>query len=64
MGAVTIMLGISGVHDFVSGPAAARYAPGTAEALSARRRAAMMARVNALVGVIAVIAAVRLARGG
>jgi uncharacterized membrane protein len=64
MGAVAIMLAISGVHDFVSGPAAARHAPGTGEALSARRRAAMMARVNALVGVIVVIAAVRLARGG
>ena len=61
---VTVMITISLVHDFVLGPAAGRLEPGSAEALAARRRAALLARVNALVGVAIVVAAVRLARGG
>jgi putative copper resistance protein D len=61
---VTLMLAISAVHDFVHGPAAARFRPGTAEALRHRRQAAWLARVNALLGVLLVFAAVRLARGG
>lgn len=61
---VIIMITISGLHDFVFGPAAGRLRPETPEALRMRRRAAWMARINALVGVILVIAAVRLARGG
>lgn len=64
LGAVTVMLLISGFHDFLSGPAASRLTPGSPEALRARRRAALLARVNAIVGVVVVIAAVRLARGG
>lgn len=64
LGAVAVMLTISGLHDFVSGPAASRLTPGSPESLRARRRAAWLARVNALVGVVVVIAAVRLARGG
>jgi copper resistance protein D len=64
LGAVTVMIGVSAIHDFVHGPAAARLAPGTPAALTARRRAAWMARINAIVGIIVVIAAVRLARGG
>lgn len=61
---VTIMISISAVHDFVHGPASVRLRPGSEEALRARRKAALLARVNALVGVVLVIAAVRLARGG
>lgn len=61
---VTVMLTLSAVHDFVHGPAAARLQPGSPEALRHRRQAAWLARVNALVGLILVFAAVRLARGG
>jgi hypothetical protein len=62
--AVAIMIGLSAVHDFRLGPAAGRLPPGSDEALAARRRASRLARVNALVGLVLVIAAVRLVRGG
>ena len=64
LGAVAAMLVASAVHDFMLGPAASRARPGTPEAVRLRRRAAQLARLNALAGVIVVIAAVRLARGG
>ena len=64
LGSVTVMLVVSGLHDFVFGPAASRLAPGSPEALRLRKRAAWMGRLNAIVGVVLVIAAVRLARGG
>jgi copper resistance protein D len=64
LGAVVVMLTISGMHDFVLGPAATRLDPGSPAAIRARRGASWMARVNALVGVVLVAAAVRLARGG
>jgi copper resistance protein D len=64
LGAVTVMLVVSTLHDFLLGPAASRMDPGSAEAAAARRRASWLARVNALAGVIVVVAAVRLARGG
>lgn len=64
LGAVVVMISISGFHDFIGGPAASRMVPGSVEALRARSRAAWLARVNALVGVVLVVAAVRLARGG
>lgn len=59
---VSIMISASAVHDFALGPAAGRAAPGSAHAIHLRRRAALLARVNAIVGVVLVIAAVRLAR--
>ena len=62
--AVTLMVAISAIHDFVHGPRAGRAAAGSAQASAFRRRAALLARVNALLGVILVAAAVRLARGG
>jgi len=62
--AVTAMLVVSLLHDFVTGPAASRLAPGSPEANAARRRAAWLARLNAALGIVVVIAAVRLARGG
>jgi uncharacterized membrane protein len=62
--AVTTMICISAVHDFALGPAAGRAEPGSAQALRLRRRAALLARGNALVGLVIVLAAVRLARGG
>lgn len=63
LAAVTLMLIIGAVHDFVLGPAAGRATVGSPESLRLRRRAALLARVNVLVGVLLVIAAVRLARG-
>jgi copper resistance protein D len=62
--AVAAMVVVSAIHDFVLGPRAGRAAPGSPEALVLRRRAALLARVNAIIGVIVVAAAVRLARGG
>jgi len=64
LGAVATMIGVSAMHDFVLGPRAGAAAPGSAEALALRTRAAWAARLNALAGVVLVIAAVRLARGG
>lgn len=62
--AVTAMLIVSAVHDFVLGPRAGRAQPGSPRAAALRRRAALLARLNALLGVLVVVAAVRLARGG
>lgn len=64
LAAVVTMIVLSGVHDFILGPAASRASAGSAVARRLRRRAAALARVTALVGVALVIAAVRLARGG
>jgi len=64
LGAVAGMLIVQAVHDFHLGPAASRLVPGSAEMLAARRRASWLARISAVLGVIVVIAAVRLARGG
>jgi uncharacterized membrane protein len=61
---VVLMLSISAVHDFVHGPRAGRAAPRSPAAIAFRKRAALLARVNAILGVLLVIAAVRLARGG
>lgn len=64
LAAVTLMLLFQGIHDFVHGPAASRIPPGTPEAARMRRRAALLARANAVLGLVVVMAAVRLARGG
>jgi putative copper resistance protein D len=64
LGAVAVMLAVSLRHDFVLGPRAGRATPGSPRALALRRRAALLARANALLGVVVVVAAVRLARGG
>lgn len=60
--AVLAMLILQVIHDFFHGPAASRATPGTPEALRMRRTAALMARVSAVLGIIVVLAAVRLAR--
>jgi copper resistance protein D len=60
--AVSVMLALQAVHDFLHGPQASRAEPGSPEAARLRRRAAMFARVNAVVGLVLVIAAVRLPR--
>ncbi len=64
LAAVLAMLVIQAIHDFRWGPRSARVAPGTSEAATLRRRAAWAARVNAVLGLIVLVAAVRLARGG
>jgi len=61
--AVLCMLIVSVLHDFIVGPAAGREKAGSPEAIVLRRRAALLARTNAILGLIIVIAAVQLARG-
>ena len=62
--AVVVMVGTSALHDFWLGPAAGRLPPGSPEATRMRIRAAWLARINAVVGILLVFVAVRLARGG
>jgi putative copper resistance protein D len=62
--AVAIIISISAVHDFIEGPRASRAVPGSPAALALRRRALLLGRINAIVGILLVVAAVRLARGG
>ncbi|HEU5042464.1 MAG TPA: DUF4149 domain-containing protein [Gemmatimonadales bacterium] len=59
LAAVAGMLGVTAVHDFVLGP---RSAAGPM-AESTRRRSAAYARAGALLGLVALLAAVRLSRG-
>ena len=61
---VTLMIVLSAVHDFAIGPAAGLAEAGSPRALAMRRRAALLARVNALVAILVVAAAVLLVRGG
>lgn len=60
--AVLGMLLIQAIHDFSHGPKASRATPGTAEAMRMRRRAALLARVSAVFGIVVLLAAVRLTR--
>ncbi len=62
LAAVVTMVVVSAVHDFLLGPAAGRATPGSPSAVALRRRAALLARANALVGILLVFVAVRLAR--
>ena len=62
--AVLFMLVVQAVHDFVHGPRSGRLDPSTEEGLRARRMAAWLGRLNAVAGLVVVLAAVRLARGG
>lgn len=64
LGGVTAMLIVQSIHDFMVGPAATRLPPDSPELLRSRRRAALLARLSGVFGIIVVIAAVRLARGG
>ena len=63
LGSVALMISISAIHDFVHGPRAGRATPGSPQAIMLRKRAAVLGRVNAILGVLLVIAAVRLSRG-
>lgn len=64
LAAVAVMLVVQALHDFVLGPRASRLEPGSPEAIRSRRAATWLGRVNGIVGVLLVLAAVRLARGG
>jgi len=59
---VITMITLSAVHDFVLGPRAGRAEPGSARAVRLRGISSWTARVEAMVGLGLVIAAVRLAR--
>jgi uncharacterized membrane protein len=60
--AVIAIVIIAAVHDFILGPAASRLEPGSEAALLSRQRAAWIARINALIGIVLLVAAVWLAR--
>lgn len=60
---VALMITLSALHDFGLGPAAARAAPASPRAVALRRWSAWIARANALLGLVLLVAAVRLARG-
>ena len=62
LAAVAVMLPLQAIHDFVVGPRASRAEPGTDEARRLRRQAALLARVNAVVALVLIVAATRLPR--
>jgi uncharacterized membrane protein len=64
LAAVSVLLVLSAIHDFALGPAAGRARAGSDEAIRFRTRAAMLGRINGMLALVLVIAAVRLARGG
>lgn len=59
---VSCMIGVQAVHDFWLGPRAGAAAAGSPEAHAWRARASWAARLNALLGIALVFAAVRLTR--
>ena len=63
LAAVIVMIALSAVHDFWLGPAASRAPAGSPQAIALRRWSTIIARLNALVGLVLVAAAVRLTRG-
>ena len=62
--AVTAMVVVSAVHDFWLGPAARNAGRDDPRAERMRKAASWLARLNAALGIVVVLAAVRLARGG
>ena len=64
LAAVGIMVGISAIHDFVLGPMASRDGLPPEQRERVRSWTALLGRVNAVVGIVLVYWAVRLARGG
>lgn len=61
---VTLMLVLQALHDFRLGPLAGRLPADSEEARAVRRRAALLARVNALAALVVLWFAVVVARGG
>jgi uncharacterized membrane protein len=67
LGLFALVIALSVIHDFVLGPRAARaieMEPGSAEALSMRRRASWMGRINLLLGLALILLGVMIVRGG
>lgn len=64
LGAVVFIVVVGAYHDFFLGPASSRAEVGSREAARYRRLASISGRITALAGLILVIAAVRVARGG
>lgn len=64
LAAVTAMILVSAIHDFVLGPRASAGAAGGGPDDRTRTLASWLARANALLGIVVVVAAVYLARGG
>ena len=62
--AVVLLVVMSAVHDFVVGPAAGRAVPGSLEAIALRKKTARLGRLSAVIGLLLIMAAVRLTRGG
>ncbi len=62
--AVLAMVGVSYAHDWVFGPRAGLVPADSPEAARLRRRAVVLARVNTLLALIIVVAAVFFTRGG
>ncbi len=62
LAAVTTMITLSAIHDFILGPRAGRATPGSPESARLRKLSSWTARIEALVGLVLVVAAVRLAR--
>lgn len=58
------MIAVSAVHDFVLGPRASPGEAGGQPSGDSRKAASWLARLNALLGILVVVAAVYLARGG
>jgi putative copper resistance protein D len=66
LGLFAVVLGVSAFHDFLIGPAAARAIerePASVQAEQLRRRASLLGRLNALLALTLVAAAVVLVRG-
>ncbi|HSM06200.1 MAG TPA: DUF4149 domain-containing protein [Longimicrobiales bacterium] len=61
---VGAMIVLGALHDFVWGPRSGRHLVDSAEGRRARQVTSWIGRVNALVGIVVVLAAIRLARGG
>ncbi len=61
---VAAMVAASAVHDFILGPRAGRRELSRSTRETMRRRAALLARANAGLGILLVYWAVRLSRGG
>jgi len=67
LGLFSLVISLSIMHDFVLGPRAARALeaePGSKEALSMRRRASWMGRINLLLGLALILVGVVIVRGG
>jgi CubicO group peptidase (beta-lactamase class C family) len=64
LAAVLFMLVVQAFHDFDHGPRSGRLDPAAEEGRRARRTKAWLVLLNAIAGLVVVLAGVRLARGG